>query len=276
MPNQSQLDPETLAALPEDVREEILAQYRGVGSVKIQKEQQLLPQSPRKVRPMISKKLSTTPKKKNKFTSILTKGRSNVKSSTGSTLVQSNFLSLKDSTKSAPVLAGEEISADILAELPEEIRNELLEEQRRQRQQKAGIGVAKQKKAKPKESLARPIRVTGSHARIKPTFTSRKLSTVQELREAMSAWVQTCSDEGEDPCIEDAHSLAVYLGQVVSDERDMEKAKNIVDWLIYVTEDWPFPRESPREAWRGIIAYLKKELQDAVSVRSRFSLFFRK
>lgn len=279
MPNQSQLDPETLAALPDDVREEVLAQYKNSGTTAIHKEQQLLPQSPRKARPAMSKKLSTTPKKKNKFTSLLTKGKSHDKSLAGSALVQSNFLSLSAYSKDASAaqeLAHEEISADVLAELPEEIRLELLEEQRRQRQQKAGIGVAKPKRTKPKETLLRPVKIGTSHARPKPTFTSRKLSTMPELREAMSAWVQTCSTEEETPCIEDAQSLAVYLKQVVKDELDMAKAKGVVDWLIYVTEDWPFAQESVREAWRGIITYLKTELQSVVLTRSKHRLHFGK
>ncbi|KAL1632081.1 deoxycytidyl transferase [Neofusicoccum ribis] len=49
LPNQSQLDPETLAALPVDVRAEVLAFYHQTPSAK-QVDQSILPQSPRKNR----------------------------------------------------------------------------------------------------------------------------------------------------------------------------------------------------------------------------------
>jgi len=99
-------------------------------------------------------------------------------------------------------------------------------------------------------------------------FTSQRLSTVPELREAMSAWVQTFSVEGEQgPYQEDTEALGVYLRRVVLDEGDMSKAQSVLDWLIYVVRDWPFPTDHIRAAWQDAMSFLKAEAQQAVRER---------
>ena len=284
LPNESQLDPDTLAALPDDVREELLAEYRNnnrtTGSRKMQ---QLLPQSPRKVRPLPTKKVNTTPKKKHKISSLLAKGRSRTNSASLSTLTQSNFVSMKNASTAAAVeamIADEDISAEFLEELPEEIRVEILAEQKRQRlKQNSGLSLAESRKrnrpGKKDEVLRGQQKLSIPRPPPVPTFTSRKLSTVPDLRDAMSQWVQTFSSEGEEgPYQEDSDALGVYLNRVVVEERDMAKAQAVVEWLVYLVGDWPFDSDPIRSAWHDTIKFLKAEVQRAVKGRGLAPLQF--
>ncbi|KAK5945971.1 deoxycytidyl transferase [Knufia obscura] len=284
LPNESQLDPETLAALPDDVREELLAEYRNASRTSASsKTQQLLPQSPRKARPLPTKKLSTTPKKKHKFTSLMTKGRSKTNSAFLPTLTQSNFVSMKNGSTSAAVdalIANDDISAEFLQELPEEIRAEILAEQKRQRmKQKSGLNLAESRKrnrpGKKDEVIRGQQKLSIPRPDPKPTFTSRKLSTVPELREAMSQWVQAFSGDGEEgPYQEDTEALGVYLNRVVLEEGDMAKAQAVVDWLVYVVGDWPFENGQTSAAWQDTIGALKSAVQLAVGERGLAPLQF--
>jgi len=284
LPNESQLDPETLAALPDDVREELLAEYRNASRTNAnRKMQQLLPQSPRKARPLPTKKINTTPKKKHKISSFLAKGRSKINSASMPTLTQSNFVSMKSGSTSAAVeamVADEEISAAFLEELPEEIRLEILAEQKRQRmKQKSGLSLAESRKrnrAVKKDDVARgQQKLSIPRPEPRPTFTSRKLSTVPELRDAMSQWVQAFSGDGEEgPYQEDTDALGVYLNRVVLEERDMAKAQAVVNWLIYLVGDWPFENDETRAAWQDAIALVKTEVQRAVKERGLVPLQF--
>jgi len=284
LPNESQLDPEILAALPDDVREELLAEYKNANKANAKrKTQQLLPQSPRKARPLPTKKLSTTPKKKHKFSSLLTKGRTKTNSAFLPTLTQSNFVSMNNDSTFAAVedmVANEDISAEFLEELPEEIRLEILAEQKRQRmKQKSGLNLAESRKrnrpGKKDEAVRGQQKLSIPRPDPKPTFTSRKLSTVPELRDAMSQWVQAFSGDGEEgPYEEDTEALGVYLYRVVLEEGDMAKAQAVVDWLSYVVADWPFESDRIGTTWQETITVLKTRVQGAVRERGLAPLQF--
>lgn len=281
LPNQSQLDPDTLAELPEDVREELLAQYRVSSTLNPNRAmQQLLPQSPRKNRPIISKKNSATPTKKQKVKSLLHKPRRKVGRG-DSTLTQSAFVSMNraDSIGAEPSIAGQDISASFLDELPDDIRHEILAEQKRQRMiHKGGLNVGTTRRktrtadtdaVRGQQKLALPRRPS------RPTFTSRKLCTLPELRDAMSSWVQVFSADNEvGPFEEDTLSLAVYLQRVVAEEHDIDKAQSVVDWLAYVVNDWPFAHHDIRNAWHKTLDHLKEHVQAAVKQRGLAPLQF--
>jgi len=277
LPSQSQLDPETMAALPDDVREELMAQYRLTEKGNIgRRTQQLLPQSPRKGKPILNKKINTTPTKKHKIKSLFSKSRAKTNSSSLSTLTQANFVSVNNKSAKTSVdtmFAEEELSASFLEELPESIKLEILAEQKRHRmEQRSGLSVANSRKrlrtAVVGDEMRGQQRLKLPRVSSKPTFTSQRLSTVPELREAMSAWVQTFSVEGEQgPYQEDTEALGVYLRRVVLDEGDMSKAQSVLDWLIYVVRDWPFPTDHIRAAWQDAMSFLKAEAQQAVRER---------
>ncbi|RMZ80875.1 hypothetical protein DV737_g2756, partial [Chaetothyriales sp. CBS 132003] len=230
-PNQSQLDSETLAELPDDVRKEVLAHYEGQN---------------KKTRPVqSSKKLAITPTKKEKFSTLSTKGKSKISGPNISTLTQSNFVSMPKVVSCRPeaeTMLDEEISQSFLDELPEDIRLEILAEQKRHRlKTKSGLNLA-QTKRKPRSPMGGGSNTLRGQQKLKlppkqprPTFTSQKLSTLPELRDAMTAWVREFSEQdGEGPYDEDVAALSTYLERVVLDEGNMDKAVSLVKWLQHV------------------------------------------
>jgi DNA repair protein REV1 len=173
-----------------------------------------------------------------------------------------------------PSDTNEEISESFLAALPEDMRAEVLEQQKRDRiRARSGLSYGTTKrKTKPTDSVT----VYKAHQTIplptlasKPTFTSRKLSTVQELRKAMSMWVEEFSDENEDgPYEEDIAALAVYLGKVVSEEKDMDKAVGVVRWLDHVLSMQDFSEGGNlTKAWAEASEALQNSIQQAVQQR---------
>ncbi|CBX95889.1 similar to DNA damage repair protein Mus42 [Plenodomus lingam JN3] len=128
LPAQSQLDPEILAALPEDVRAEVLAQYaaNSVASSPSRRprhaDQTLLPQSPRKNRIIgIPAKKPMVPVKRGrgrppKSAMLAAAAQATAVSHDGKRLTQANFISLKNPARESisrerslePVITDEE------------------------------------------------------------------------------------------------------------------------------------------------------------------------
>ncbi|EAW06689.1 putative DNA damage repair protein Mus42 [Aspergillus clavatus NRRL 1] len=247
LPPQSQLDPDTLAALPDDVRAEILGYYKQPSETP-ELQPAISPAPP--PRPSSSsgnlklKKPSTPTKKR--------RGRPSNKALGNMTLTQSNFVIARQ--QAAPSLNTEsqpssrqpstdpdpEVSAEFLAALPEDIRQEVLEEQKRARLlQRTGMAPAAPRRVVPPKPSA-PAATQEKRLRLsplpeRPTFTSKKLSSLSELRDELSAWHKAFADEG--PFGEDVAALAEYLKRVVVDEKDLDKAVSLVSWLAWLAED---------------------------------------
>lgn len=277
LPRQSQLDPEALAALPPELREEVLAQYKVQENA--DRRSRILTHSPQKpVANFASKKTAVTPTKKQKTTSLFSRARSKrLGDASSSTLTQSNFVSLPKpviSQDGGSVHDTGEISESFLNELPEDIRLEILAEQKRNRMKaRSGLGyeTVKRKTKAPNQIES----TTGGQQRLqltrppeKPTFTSQKLISLPELRDAISAWVREFSSDGEGPDQEDVHALSDYLSKVVSIERDMAKAVGVVNWLGLVIEYENFPSETVRRSWESALSVLKRGVQLAVKERA--------
>lgn len=230
IPSQSQLDSETLNALPSDVRAEVLAFYQDPPLKP--RAQGLLPGSPRKIRSIPNKpRKATTPTKKRG--GLLGRGRNAAKSSTLSTLTQSNFVA-KDNSDTSTI---SEVPPEFLSALPEDIRREVLDQARRDRlQRNGGIDITAKNPTRLNHPAQPPpeqryLRLSPRPA--KPTFTAQKLSVLADLREAISAWVEEFKDEG--PYADDVDALIRYLKRVAGEEEsDMAKAVSIVKWLRWV------------------------------------------
>ncbi|PLB39576.1 putative DNA damage repair protein Mus42 [Aspergillus candidus] len=247
LPPQSQLDPETLAALPEDVRAEVLGYYNQQGPSDPQAAPApAAPTSPATVpappNPLRFKKPTSPPKKK--------RGRPSTKSTGSTTLRQANFLFPRPTTPTLSEERGEpsplpdpadEVSPEFLAALPEDIRREVLEEHRRART-RSRPGSATQRTtgqqtrpfgAPPAPAQERRLRLPPLPER--PTFTSQKLSRLSDLRDAIGSWHAAFAEEG--PFEEDVEALAYYVKRVVVDERDLDKAVSVTKWLMWLVED---------------------------------------
>lgn len=282
LPRPSQIDPEALAALPQDLRDEILAQYKAQENG--ESTSRAIAYSPRKPKALsTSKKIPVTPTKRQKTSSLFGKVKpKRVGDVSSSTLTQSNFIS-------APRAAechqnsnqdDEEISESFLNELPEDIRLEILEEQKRGRMKaKSGLNFESVRK-KTKVTIAVESGVGGqqklqlAQQPDKPTFTSQKLSALPELRDAISAWVREFSSAGDGPDPEDVNALADYLVKVVGIERDMAKSVAVVNWLGLIIEYENFTGEDVRGAWERALAILKHHVQIAIKDRGLPAVVF--
>jgi DNA repair protein REV1 len=276
LPTHSQLDPSILEALPEDVRAEVLGFYRtnSASQSKPKASQALLPQSPRTTRTLAPPKAgpSKAPTKRKRGGSSL-HGKLRAAKDESTTLTQANFVSRPETT-AGPAEPQQELDPEFLAALPDDIRAEVLAQHRAaQLQRKGGIDLslhARKQKKRALESAAKgqprrfklPPRADSS----RPTFTSRKLSTLPELREAMGAWYREFSDEG--PYEEDTEALVSYLRRVVGEERDVQKAVGVVRWLTWLHSEGEGVLESDvRERWDGALDTLRGGVQDAVKER---------
>ncbi|KAI4279749.1 MAG: hypothetical protein LQ337_000029 [Flavoplaca oasis] len=272
LPTHSQLDQETLEALPEDVRSEILKFYHR--SPRKPNTQTLLPQSPHKNRSINIATKSTTPTKKR--TGLLFHGKGYGKSNAASlsTLTQSNFVANQTTTaqvrEGAEVPAEEDgVSTEFLAALPEDIRREVVDQQRRSRLKKRG-GLDLAANHSKKRIARKDQQTTAGQRRLqllarpaKPTFTARKLSELPDLREAMKSWVKEF--ENEAPFTDDVDALRSYLMKVIQEEQNMSKAVAVVRWLKWLVDE--VDESNTTNGWYGAIARIEDGIQVAVMER---------
>ncbi|KAK3709002.1 deoxycytidyl transferase [Vermiconidia calcicola] len=280
LPTESQLDPETLSALPEDLRAEVLGLYK---ARRKQGGQAVLPQSPRKTRTLPpSKTLSKQPVRRKRGGGLFS-GRTRA-SGDNPTLTQANFVSrptprhpqeanATNTTDTEP--EPESLDSDFLAALPDDIRAEVLAQQRQaQLQRKGGIDLSlHQKRGARRKQKAGAADDAGTLDRLilqlpprpaKPTFTMRKLSALPDLRDAVKAWYHEFKDEG--PYDEDVQALSKYLHDVILEERDLEKAVAVVKWLGWLldNDDVPTATES---LWKQARRIIEESVQVAVANR---------
>ncbi|KAF2722330.1 DNA repair protein [Polychaeton citri CBS 116435] len=256
MPNESQLDPQALAALPNDVRAEVLGYYKSP-SKRTRGEQALLPQSPRKNRTLLpTRNVAKRKRGGGLFAGLSRKGKNGGESST---LTQANFVSRAETPGTTDTEAEpEQLDAAFLAALPEDIRREVLEEQRQRHLQRAGgIDTSLHQRRKPNRrkttEASGPIdrHLMLSPQPVRPTFTTKKLSSLPDLRNAVKLWVREFSDEG--PYDEDVAVLIKYLQDVVVEEKDMGKAVQVIQWFEWVIDDASgglFASDAIQKAWR--------------------------
>ena len=270
LPTHSQLDPSILEALPDDVRNEVLGFYKSPSK---RGGQAILPQSPRKVRTVPP--AATQPVKRKRGGGLFSgrgRGKAIVNCDGGHTLTQANFVSRPDSG-SREGTPGTELDPEFLAALPEDIRAEVLAQQRQSAlQRKGGIDTSLHQRPK---ALKRKGKDTGPIERLlhlpprpaTPTFTSRKLSSLEDLRGAMKAWYDEFKDEG--PYGEDVEALVKYLRSVVSGEgeRDLGKAVGVVKWLGWVVGQDEDGDGEAREKWMDALEKVRGGVQEAATER---------
>ena len=257
----SQFDPEVFAALPEDMKVEVLASYKSNG--RNSKGQSLLPQSPRKTKPLPPKKWTPTKKR----------GRPPGAKSRVADPTQSNFV--RDQFKTHPkdvvpdAADNDEDSGldpDFLSALPEDMRAELIAEHARKLKLKGhvgGLSLAAPKKRKPvslEPAGQRKLKLPPRDP--KPTFTTQELSSLAELRETLSGWFEEFREEGPHP--DDVGAMERYLRRVVLDERDLGKVLGVCRWLSWLVENYDGVAV---RSWRGALEGIKEKVQDAVRER---------
>ncbi|KAI8962729.1 DNA repair protein [Daldinia sp. FL1419] len=268
-----EIDPEVFNALPDDMKAEILEQYRP------RSRQTSLPRSPHKDRAIQPAKQKTPTKRR--VTNLFARARER-QSDANAGIVQTTI-----PKQPQPDLHDvEDLDPEFLAELPEEVRLEVIaDHQRRRRAQRSVLDSSKphQNKKAPdeggdQEQAALPNGQTRLHFAPRPPkigFTSNGLTSLPEIRDMLNVWHRETRDEG--PHRRDAEMLETYLVRVVKEERDMDKAAKLVRWLDHLVEDSSGDGGEEleyrgKEAWREAVGRIKKEVQNAVRERGLGSL----
>ena len=283
LPNQSQIDPEILEALPEDVRKDIVSQYaKSPSKSRPQLGQTVLPQSPRKNRTIKTAGFSRgTTRGRPRGGSLLARLRGATTRSSNPTLTQANFVAAHQDSDSD---TNGVIAPEFLEALPDELRAEVMENHRKEQlKRKAGLEVWKRRRQLSRRSIDQPIKQGGERVfrlesrPLKATFTQRKLSEPQDLRKVVTSWYNEFKEDG--PYEEDVDELSKYLRSVVVDERDMLKAVNLVKWLALAHEQSPNSStgdstdasqqhsSGATKAWMDVVLSLKNAANEAAHCR---------
>ncbi|KAJ5902896.1 DNA repair protein Rev1 [Penicillium taxi] len=287
LPPQSQLDPEILASLPDDVRNEVLGYYNQQ-PVAITATQKVSRAHPTSSGSLTLKKTSSPPKKRRGRPPKVSQAEID-KNLTQTSIIAPRTVAVKQEPVPEQLsLAQEtaEISAEFLAELPEDIRQEILEQQERSRMLRSISAPAPESVSEPASELMEipdsvlmppppiPKSLPLPPLAARPVFTSQGLSKLSDLRGAIGEWYSTFVTEG--PYDEDVKVLCSYLRRVIADERDIDKAVSTVRWLMWLindsTQQWSARRQSAQSqneliSWPEAVAIIHRNIQDAMEER---------
>ncbi|KAI0914708.1 impB/mucB/samB family protein [Ustulina deusta] len=251
-----EFDPEVFNALPEDMKAEILSSY------KHQSRQALLPQSPRRDR-LIQLSKKTTPTKRRGPRSKEQQADANAK------IVQTNLFSHKQADD-AGLGDMEELDQEFLAELPEDVREEVIADHRRRKAQRSGLDLKINPKRNQDGEGDEPL--PGGQTRLqfpprppKIAFSGSAMTTLVEIRDMLSVWHRETSSDG--PHQRDVELFVRYLIKVVVEERDMDKAQKLVRWLDFLVDEDESGEHPGRAAWDAVVRDIKQEVQKAVQSR---------
>lgn len=263
------VDPEVFNALPEDVKVEILASYNP------KRGQALLPQSPRKDRVIHHPKRAPTPTKRG------IRGMFNLagerQHDAEARLQQTNFLTGskgRDEVANDDVDTIDELDPEFLAELPEDVRREVVEDhQRRRLAHKSRLTIIQ---PPPHRRGAPPSdgedALPGGQARLqfpaKPPracFTSSALTSITEIKDMLNVWHRETQDDG--PHRADVEVFERYLAKVVVEERDMDKARKLVTWLQWIVEEEEDSESKGKEGWMEALSSIQGAIQEAMRSR---------
>lgn len=215
----TEVDPEILANLPEDIRARIVS-HKPVAIQSSQIDEEVFKELP----PSIQKELRETYKKP--APKITPKKKKASPKKVKSLIGQSKFLLSS---------ASDDLDASVLAELPSQIRAEVLSNARREhalaRATEARHLAWAAEKAVRDRKVNRTITIPDPPP--KPTF--QKVSELPDLRNLISMWFTEFRDEG--PAEEDVELLGGYLRKVVLIEKDLRKAEAVVNWFLWCCRD---------------------------------------
>ncbi|KAM0345315.1 hypothetical protein ACHAPU_006714 [Fusarium lateritium] len=255
----TQVDPEVFNALPDEMKAEVLATYG-------RKSRQTTPhQSPRKERTTQLRK-PPTPSKRGRPRGLFGKAQRQKDAQAG--LLQTNFRPLNqigDAFEEEPV---EDLDPEFLAELPEDMRREIIEDHKtRKKAQQTGLETSSRKHDTPDPEGILP----GGQRRIQFAVVPRKISfansgvtSTQEIKDMLDAWHAETRRNG--PHRGDLDVLEKYLERVIQEERDLEKATKLVKWLDVIVEQ-DGKKGRGQEVWRRSVEAIKAIVQHAVKQR---------
>ncbi|KAJ0121064.1 hypothetical protein J7T55_008224 [Diaporthe amygdali] len=265
------IDPEVFNALPDEMKAEVLAQYgprsRNAQSMPAQ------PQSPRRdriIRPQPQRSPAKRGRGRGGIRGMLSRTRERQRDASAG-LMQTSFVTMGNRRSALENEADEieEIDQAFLAELPEEVRKEVIADHRRRKlAHRSGLGLNLQGLGR-RGAADRARETAGGQTKIafpkppaKVAFTATSLTSVQEVKDMLSAWHRETEDEG--PHRDDVEVFEKYLARVVIEERDMEKAKKLIRWLDWLVDDGEDSkgRKGWMEAFTGVKNAVHRALED--------------
>ena len=293
LPPQSELDPDILAALPEDVRMEVLEYYNqsAPAAAPPPPPEPPIPESRPSIPGSLKPRRPNSPPKKRrgrppKSVAIANNAKSKTLNQSGFGFVLPGPAAVSTSAEealsrqSSPSVEDPEVSAEFLAALPEDIKQEILEEQKRNRMQQRSRGMASAQRPppRPQEAPSAPAvvekRLTLPPLPKRPVFTSQRLSQLPDLRDAVSSWHEAFAACG--PYDDDVISLCTYLSSVTLKEKDVDKAVSVVRWLMWLVDDH-LQGQDPESAqgsrpegaisWEEAIRVMQHSVQTALEQR---------
>ena len=261
-PLPSQIDPEVFNALPEDMKAEVLLSYRRQEPVAGPSRS---PQAGRVASPV---KNATTPTKKG-VRGMWGKAKERQRDARAG-LMQTNFLDRNanpeaNTTESEP----EELDPTILAELPEDVRREVLEDHRRQRlARKSGLNINRPNRRAngETENPARngQTKLTFPPPPPKVSFGNSGITSAQGVKDMLDAWHSKTSTSG--PHSDDLHMFEEYLSKVVVEERNMEKATSLIKYLDWIIQEDDSSAKG-KQAWVKASESIKRAVKTAAQKR---------
>jgi DNA repair protein REV1 len=176
-----------------------------------------------------------------------------------------------------------DLDPEFLAELPEDVRREVVEDHRRRRMARgsgvgsgAGTGLGYHAPGRRPDSGSGADGGGGSGAAprgqtrlkfpAKPprvAFARSGLTSVKEVKEMVGVWHEATREEG--PHRADVEVFERYVARVVGEERDMEKARVLVKWLGWLVEEGG--EGVGKESWREAVVAVKGAVQGAMRER---------
>ncbi|KAJ5584331.1 uncharacterized protein N7459_004131 [Penicillium hispanicum] len=246
LPFKAQLDPETLAALPEDIRNEVLGYYNQSPTSSTSPVPHPTPSTsishPTPTKSSAQKRPASPPRKKpNRLPKTAGSNR---------TLMQLGFVS-----QSATTPQNEDIPSK--QPLPAKVEPE-----------QAFQPPSEPRSDTPPSTFAPPKHQASPSLSGGPVFTSQHVSNLDDLRESISAWHSAFMSDG--PYKDDVESMCTYLRRVIAEEKDVDKATSVVRWLTWLVNKNSGQNTSPSAeqdviTWMEAIQMMQERVQTALS-----------
>ncbi|KAK0731494.1 impB/mucB/samB family protein [Lasiosphaeris hirsuta] len=267
----SDIDPDVFNALPEEMKAEVLVSY---GRGRPQARQSIISHSPSKDRVIQRPKEKPWPTKhgaKDMFSGAQERERHNDDEAnvTRASIVADDAVPA-GSAEDADQEDTDEISdldVDFLDELPPDVRSEIMSDHRRQRlAQRSGLsfGEPPWRAEDDDDMLPGGQRMLSFLPRPpKLWFMSSVSTSGKDVKDMIILWHQSTQTEG--PHRADVESLEKYLGRVITEEQNMEKARRLVKWLGWIIDDGV--DGEGKDGWRKALESAKLAVQQAMRER---------
>jgi DNA repair protein REV1 len=269
-------DPEVFNSLPEEMKAEVLASY---GPRRRPGGQARLPQSPRKDRIIHRPKERSTPTKRGIRGTFSRTREQERKHDAGAGLMQTSFVAEGSGVDTADSSHDDtditELDAEVLAELPEVMRREIIADHRKQRlaqRSKLGFNAPRRRHEESEDDLPRgQMKLSFPLAPPKVEFSDSSLTSTKDIQEMVQNWYNGTRTKG--PHKRDVDVFERYLCRVIEEERDMEKVRKLIKWLQWIIDE---EEDGPcKEGWMGAMDSLKAAVQQAMKDRGLGPMDFR-